>query len=105
MEEQPPPQQPPPQQPPQQQSPPSRPMTGVAMNVPGTLPIPGNAEFALYVVILVLFAILWAATDSVNANTFLTATTVLTRGVLHQPRDRESVARLRAVVRPSRART
>jgi hypothetical protein len=68
MEEQSPPQQPPPQ----------RPLTGVGMNVPGTLPIPGNAEFALYVVILVMFAILWAATDSVNANTFLTATTVLT---------------------------
>ena len=64
------------EQPPQ--PPPQRPMAGVAMNVPGTLPIPGNAEFALYVVILVLFAILWAATDSVNANTFLTATTVLT---------------------------
>ena len=65
-----------PEQPPQ--PPPQRPLTGVGMSVPGTLPIPGNAEFALYVVILVLFAILWAATDSVNANTFLTATTVLT---------------------------
>ena len=63
------------QPPPQQQQ---RPLTGVGMNVPGTLPIPGNAEFALYVVVLVLFAILWAATDSVNANTFMTATMFLT---------------------------
>jgi hypothetical protein len=61
----------------QEQPPPQRPM-GLGMNVPGTLPVPGNAEFALYVVILILFAILWAATDSVDANTFLTATTVLT---------------------------
>ena len=82
MEEQPPPQQPPPQQPPPQQSPPSRPMTGVAMNVPGTLPIPGNAEFALYVVIVLLFAILWAATESVNAGNFATLTMVITAAYL-----------------------
>jgi hypothetical protein len=53
-------------------------MSGVSMNVPGTLPIPGNAEFALYVVIVLLFAILWAATESVAAGDFATLTMVLT---------------------------
>jgi hypothetical protein len=62
----------------EEQPPPQRPLTGVAMNVPGTLPIPGNAEFALYVVIMLLFAILWAATESVAAGDFATLTLVLT---------------------------
>jgi hypothetical protein len=48
------------------------------MGVPATLPIPGNAEFALWVVVVIVFAILWAATDAVDAAAFLTATTVLT---------------------------
>jgi hypothetical protein len=59
------------QQPPPQQRQPS-------IGMPATLPIPGNAEFALYVVVVVIFAILWAATDRVEADGFLTATTVLT---------------------------
>jgi hypothetical protein len=79
--EQPPQQQPPPQQPPPQQ-PPQRPPMGIPMNVPGTLPVPGNAEFALYVVILLLFAILWAATESVNAGNFATLTMVITAAYL-----------------------
>ena len=58
------------QQPPPQQRP--------SMTMPATLPIPGNAEFALYVVVIVVFAILWAATDRVNADGFMVATTVLT---------------------------
>jgi hypothetical protein len=62
----------------EQEQPPQRPIAGVGMNVPGTLPIPGNAEFALYVVILLLFAILWAATDQVDAGAFMVATTALT---------------------------
>ena len=62
----------------EEQPPPQRPLTGVGMNVPGTLPIPGNAEFALYVVIMLLFAILWAATESVAAGDFATLTLVLT---------------------------
>jgi hypothetical protein len=60
----------------EQQPPPQQRPTGMTM--PATLPIPGNAEFALYVVIILLFAILWAATDQVDAIGFVTATTVLT---------------------------
>jgi hypothetical protein len=48
------------------------------MGMPATLPIPGNAEFALYVVVIVIFAIIWAVTDRVDAGGFVTATTVLT---------------------------
>ena len=59
----------------EEQPPPQR-QTQITM--PATLPIPGNAEFALWVVVVVLFAILWAATDAVDAGAFLTATTVLT---------------------------
>jgi hypothetical protein len=58
------------QQPPPQQRP--------TMAMPATLPIPGNAEFALYVVVIVVFAIIWAATDRVDADGFMVATTVLT---------------------------
>jgi hypothetical protein len=62
----------------EEQPPPQRPLTGVGMNVPGTLPIPGNAEFALYVVVVIVFAIVWVASDLFEANGFVTATTVLT---------------------------
>jgi hypothetical protein len=44
------------------------------------LPIPGNAEFALYFVMWVVLAIIWAATDSVNAALFAILTTVLSFG-------------------------
>ncbi|MBD0339126.1 MAG: hypothetical protein ICV67_07565 [Thermoleophilia bacterium] len=54
--------------------PPQRP----AMGMPATLPIPGNAEFALYLVIVVVFAIIWAASDAFDVSGFVTATTVLT---------------------------
>jgi hypothetical protein len=57
------------QQPPQRQS---------GMTMPATLPIPGNAEFALYVAVEVVFAIIWAATDIFDAGGFVTATTALT---------------------------
>jgi len=49
-----------------------------AMGMPATLPIPGNAEFALYLVIVVLFAIIWAASDRFDVGGFVTSTTVLT---------------------------
>jgi hypothetical protein len=49
-----------------------------AMGMPATLPIPGNAEFALYLVIVVLFAIIWAASDRFDVGGFVTSVTVLT---------------------------
>jgi hypothetical protein len=48
------------------------------MGMPATLPIPGNAEFALYLVIVVVFAIIWAASDAFRVDGFVVATTVLT---------------------------
>jgi hypothetical protein len=51
------------------------------------LPIPGNAEFALYVVALVVAMLVTWASDSLNANswfTFFTVTTavyILSRGI------------------------
>ena len=46
------------------------------------LPIPGNAEFAVFLVVWVIVAIVWAASDAVNASLFSTLTVVLTFGYL-----------------------
>ena len=56
---------------------PQRPAMGMPA-MPATLPIPGNAEFALYLVIVALFAIIWAVSDRFDVSGFVTATTVLT---------------------------
>lgn len=45
---------------------------------PATMPIPGNSEFLLYLAVLVVFAIIWAVSDRLDAGGFVTATTVLT---------------------------
>ena len=42
------------------------------------LPIPGNAEFALWFVVEIVFVIIWIAADSVNTLTWTALTTVLT---------------------------
>jgi hypothetical protein len=46
------------------------------------MPIPGNAEFAVFFVVWVIIAIVWAASDEVGAGAFVTATTALTFGYL-----------------------
>ena len=46
------------------------------------MPIPGNAEFAVFFLIWVVLIIIWAASDAVNASLFVTLTTVLTFGYL-----------------------
>ena len=46
------------------------------------MPVPVNPELVVYVLVLVLLAILWAATDAVNAGTFATLTVALTFGYL-----------------------
>jgi hypothetical protein len=46
------------------------------------MPIPGNAEFALFLFVWIVVAIIWAASDAVNASGFVTATVVLTFGYL-----------------------
>jgi hypothetical protein len=42
------------------------------------MPIPGNAEWALWFFVEVLFAIIWAASDTVDAIDFVAATAVVT---------------------------
>jgi hypothetical protein len=46
------------------------------------LPIPGNAEWALWLAVEIMFGIIWAASDAVDAGGFVTATTVLTAAYL-----------------------
>ena len=51
------------------------------------MPIPGNAEFAVYFLIELIFAIIWIAAESVNTHdwvwfsTILTAFYILSRGI------------------------
>jgi hypothetical protein len=51
------------------------------------MPIPGNAEFAVYFIIEVIFAIIWISAESVNTHdwvwfsTILTAFYILSRGI------------------------
>jgi hypothetical protein len=42
------------------------------------LPVPGNAELAVFVLIEIVFAIIWAASDAVNAAAFVTVTAAVT---------------------------
>jgi NADH:ubiquinone oxidoreductase subunit 3 (subunit A) len=44
------------------------------------MPIPGNAEFLLYVVVEVIFILIWIIASSVNTFTWVTMTTALTFG-------------------------
>ena len=46
------------------------------------MPIPGNAEWLLWFVVEVLFAVIWAASDQVGASEFVIATAVITLGYL-----------------------
>ena len=65
--------------PPEQQ--PGRPAYGYNMPM-GRMPIPGNAEFAVWVAIEIIFVIIWIAAESVNTATWFTATTALTFGYM-----------------------
>jgi len=42
------------------------------------MPIPGNAEFALWLVVELIFVIIWIAADSVNTQFWTIITTVTT---------------------------
>jgi hypothetical protein len=59
-----------------------RPLYGVNMPNVARLPVPGNAEFALYVVVEVIFIFIWIFADSVNTSFWVTVTTVLTFGYI-----------------------
>jgi nicotinamide riboside transporter PnuC len=46
------------------------------------MPIPGNAEWLLWFAVEILFAIIWAASPSVNGTIFMAMTAVVTFGYL-----------------------
>jgi hypothetical protein len=65
--------------------PPSTPPPGYGggMWVPGARrPIPGNAEWLLWFAVEILFAIIWAASSSVNGTIFMAMTAIVTFGYL-----------------------
>jgi len=45
---------------------------------PARMPIPGNAEAFLYVLVVIVIAIIWATSDAVDASGFVIALVVLT---------------------------
>ncbi len=61
-----------------EQPPPPRQQGSYGVNMPARLPIPGNAEWLLWLVVEIVFAIVWAASDAVDAGGFVTATAVVT---------------------------
>ena len=46
------------------------------------MPVPGNAELAVFLIVWIVIAIIWAASDAVNASGFVLATTVLAFGYM-----------------------
>jgi nicotinamide riboside transporter PnuC len=46
------------------------------------MPIPGNAEWLLWFVVEIVFAIIWAASPSVNGTIFMAMTAIVTFGYL-----------------------
>ena len=46
------------------------------------MPIPGNAEWLLWFVVEIVFAIIWAASDEVGAQMFMIVSAVITLGYL-----------------------
>jgi hypothetical protein len=60
--------------PPQQQ--------GYQVSIPARLPIPGNAEFLLWLVVVIVIAIVAAIADAVDAQAWVAATTWVTAAYL-----------------------
>jgi nicotinamide riboside transporter PnuC len=57
----------------------SRPSMGMPSIASGArMPIPGNAEFALWAFIEIVFVIIWIAAESVDTQQWVLYTTVLT---------------------------
>ena len=59
-------------------TPPERPMGIPNMPAGARLPIPGNAEFALYAVIEIALILIWIIADSVNTDRWCVFTVILT---------------------------
>jgi len=61
----------------------SQPGHTISVNLPqARLPVPGNAEWLLWLVVEIAFAIIWAASDAFDAGGFVAATTALTAAYL-----------------------
>jgi hypothetical protein len=55
----------------------------ISVNLPqARLPVPGNAEWLLWLVVEIAFAIIWIASDAFDAGGFVAATTALTAAYL-----------------------
>ena len=62
-------------------TPPEQPRHSVGMPTIASgarMPIPGNAEFAVYFIIEIIFVIIWIAADSVDTHDWVWFTTILT---------------------------
>jgi len=46
------------------------------------MPVPGNAEWLLWLIVEIVFAIIWAASPSVNGTIFMAMTAIVTLGYL-----------------------
>jgi hypothetical protein len=56
----------------------SGPMMGIGISSGATLPMPGNAEFLLLLLVEIIFTIIWIAAESVDTRMWVIVTTVLT---------------------------
>ncbi len=66
----------------QSQSEPGGSGPGYSLPSGARLPIPGNAEAFVYVLAVIVVAIIWAASDAIDAGGFVTALVVLTFGYM-----------------------
>jgi hypothetical protein len=70
----------PPEQPPA--GGPQRPAYGYNMPNVARMPMPGNAEFLLYLAVEIIFVLIWIIADSVDTSRWVTLTTALTFGYI-----------------------
>jgi hypothetical protein len=68
--------------PPEQTPPPPSGYTAPMNTAVARMPVPGNAELVIFLLVWLVLAIIWAASDAVNSATFAWLTTVLTFGYL-----------------------
>jgi hypothetical protein len=59
-----------------------QPQQGYGMNIPARLPVPGNAEFLLWLVVAIVFAIVAAIAEDVDSHEWMVATTWITAAYL-----------------------
>ncbi len=62
------------------EQPPAQPTYGYSAPNMARMPVPGNAEFLLYLIVEFVLAILWWAFDRIDVTQWYTATVALTFG-------------------------